>query len=62
MVRADGGKRALKGKQHVVRRIEGKWRLTEDFKLFLLMIPVLALVFVFSYLPLAGWRYEQIQY
>ena len=62
MVKADGGKRALKGKQHVVRRIEGKWRLTEDFKLFLLMIPVLALVFVFSYLPLVGWRYAFYYY
>ena len=62
MVKADGGRRALKGKQHVVRRIEGKWRLTEDFKLFLLMIPVLALVFVFSYLPLAGWRYAFYYY
>ena len=62
MVKADGGRRALKGKQHVVRRIEGKWRLTEDFKLLLLMIPVLALVFVFSYLPLAGWRYAFYYY
>lgn len=62
MVKADGGRRALKGKQHVVRRIEGKWRLTEDFKLFLLMIPVLALEFVFSYLPLAGWRYAFYYY
>ena len=62
MVKADGERRALKGKQHVVRRIEGKWRLTEDFKLFLLMIPVLALVFVFSYLPLAGWRYAFYYY
>ena len=62
MAKADGGRRALKGKQHVVRRIEGKWRLTEDFKLFLLMIPVLALEFVFSYLPLAGWRYAFYYY
>ena len=36
---------------------EGKRSLPEKYQLFLMLLPFLALVFVFSYLPLAGWRY-----
>ena len=32
------------------------------FQLFLMMLPVIALAFVFSYLPLYGWRYAFFDY
>lgn len=32
------------------------------FRLFLMMLPVIALAFVFSYLPLYGWRYAFFDY
>lgn len=32
------------------------------FKLFLMMLPAIALAFVFSYLPLYGWRYAFFDY
>ena len=34
----------------------------ESFKLFLLILPCLALVFVFHYMPLWGWVYAFFQY
>lgn len=34
----------------------------KKYKLFLLMIPFIALIFVFSYLPLWGWRYAFFDY
>lgn len=41
---------------------EGRLSLTEGFKMFLLLLPCLVLVFVFTYLPLAGWRYAFYYY
>lgn len=32
------------------------------YKLFLMMLPIIALTFVFSYLPLYGWRYAFFEY
>ena len=32
------------------------------FRLFLMMLPIIALAFVFSYLPLYGWRYAFFNY
>lgn len=32
------------------------------FRLFLMMLPIIALAFVFSYLPLYGWRYAFFDY
>lgn len=32
------------------------------FQLFLMMLPIIALAFVFSYLPLFGWRYAFFEY
>lgn len=60
--RAEKAKHSFAARQNVFRRIDGKWRLTEGFQLFLLMLPVLALVFVFFYLPLNGWRYAFYYY
>ncbi len=34
----------------------------EKYKLFLMLLPFLALVFIFSYLPLYGWRYAFYSY
>ncbi len=45
-----------KGKKGDVISIEPK------FQLFLMMLPVIALAFVFSYLPLYGWRYAFFDY
>lgn len=36
--------------------------LTPGFRLFLMTLPLLALVFMFSYLPLSGWRYAFYDY
>lgn len=38
------------------------YELEQKYKLFLLMIPFIALIFVFSYLPLWGWRYAFFDY
>ena len=42
--------------------LEAKMEMKEPYKLFLLFLPVLALAFVFSYLPLWGWRYAFFDY
>jgi len=38
------------------------YELKPKYKLFLLMIPFIALTFIFSYLPLWGWRYAFFNY
>lgn len=42
--------------------LEEKMQMQEKYQLFLLFLPVLALAFVFSYLPLWGWRYAFFDY
>jgi len=42
--------------------LEPKMEMKESYKIFLLFLPVLALAFVFSYLPLWGWRYAFFDY
>lgn len=42
--------------------LEEKMEMQEKYHLFLLFLPVLALAFVFSYLPLWGWRYAFFDY
>jgi putative aldouronate transport system permease protein len=39
-----------------------KFEMESKFKLFLLIMPFIALTFVFAYLPLAGWRYAFFNY
>lgn len=39
-----------------------KWQLPEKYQLFLMLLPFLVLVFIFSYLPLTGWRYAFYMY
>ena len=41
---------------------ERKWQLPEKYQLFLMLFPFLVLVFIFSYLPLYGWRYAFYMY
>ena len=41
---------------------ESKMGMKEEYHLFLLFLPILALAFVFSYLPLWGWRYAFFDY
>lgn len=41
---------------------EDEYELPQKYKLFLLMVPFVALIFVFSYLPLWGWRYAFFDY
>lgn len=41
---------------------EEKFHMETRFKLFLILLPFLALVAVFSYLPLWGWRYAFFDY
>ncbi len=41
---------------------EPKMEMQERFKLFLYILPILMLSFVFSYLPLWGWRYAFFDY
>ncbi len=41
---------------------EGHLSMEPKFQLFLMMLPVIALAFVFSYLPLYGWRYAFFDY
>ncbi len=42
--------------------LEPKMAMQETYHLFLLFLPILALAFVFSYLPLWGWRYAFFDY
>lgn len=47
----------------VPREEEGEgFEMEPKFKLFLMMLPAIALAFVFSYLPLYGWRYAFFDY
>lgn len=39
---------------------DGKFHLPEKYQLFLMLLPFLIFVFIFSYLPLSGWRYAFI--
>lgn len=41
---------------------EEKFEMEVKFKLFLLFLPFIALILVFSYLPLWGWRYAFYEY
>lgn len=41
---------------------EDEYILVQKYKLFLLMLPFVILVFLFSYLPLWGWRYSFFDY
>ena len=41
---------------------ETKFEMESKFKLFLMFLPFIILVFVFSYLPLWGWRYAFFDY
>ncbi len=42
--------------------LEPNMEMEEGYKIFLLFLPILALAFVFSYLPLWGWRYAFFDY
>jgi len=42
--------------------LEPKMEMHEQYKIFLMFLPILALAFVFSYLPLWGWRYAFFDY
>lgn len=42
--------------------LEARMQMKEDYHLFLLFVPILALAFVFCYLPLWGWRYAFFDY
>jgi putative aldouronate transport system permease protein len=42
--------------------IEDKMMMKEKYSLFLMLLPVLVLIFLFSYLPLWGWRYAFYDY
>ena len=41
---------------------EAKFEMEPKYHLFLMMLPIIALAFVFSYLPLYGWRYAFFDY
>lgn len=41
---------------------EEKFEMEPKYQLFLMMLPIIALAFVFSYLPLYGWRYAFFDY
>ncbi len=41
---------------------EDGFEMEPQFQLFLMMLPFIALAFVFSYLPLYGWRYAFFEY
>lgn len=41
---------------------DAKMEMETKFKLFLIMLPFIALVLIFSYLPLYGWRYAFFDY
>ena len=42
--------------------LEAKMEMPEKYHLFLLFLPILALTFIFCYLPLWGWRYAFYDY
>lgn len=42
--------------------LEPRMEMKEDYHLFLLFLPILAIAFVFCYLPLWGWRYAFFDY
>ena len=42
--------------------LEPKMEMKETYKIFLMFLPILAVAFVFSYLPLWGWRYAFFDY
>ena len=44
------------------KTLEPKMAMHERYKIFLFFLPILALAFVFSYLPLWGWRYAFFDY
>lgn len=41
---------------------DDKFEMQPKYQLFLLLLPFLALTFVFSYLPLSGWRFAFFEY
>ena len=45
-----------------VAMVEDKYEVKQSYKLFLMSLPFIALVVVFSYLPLWGWRYAFYNY
>ncbi len=44
-----------------INKLEG-FEMEPKYQLFLMMLPFIALAFVFSYLPLYGWRYAFFEY
>jgi len=44
-----------------INKLEG-FEMEPQYQLFLMMLPFIALAFVFSYLPLYGWRYAFFEY
>lgn len=42
--------------------IDMKYKMEAKYKLFLMFLPILILAFIFSYLPLFGWRYAFFDY
>ncbi len=48
----------------LIPRLEknAKFEMEPRFQLFLMMLPIIAFAFVFSYLPLYGWRYAFFDY
>ncbi len=46
----------------IKREREEKMEMQEKYKLFLYILPILMLAFIFSYLPLWGWRYAFFDY
>lgn len=53
------GKQAIAEKPRLLKPQGKKW---ESYKLFLLVLPCLAIIFIFHYLPLWGWSYAFFQY
>ena len=53
------GKQAPAEKPRLLKPQGKKW---ESYKLFLLVLPCLAIIFIFHYLPLWGWSYAFFQY
>ena len=53
--------KAEKVPQQAVRKKKEKG-IPEKYRLFLIALPFLVLVFIFSYLPLYGWRYAFYDY
>jgi putative aldouronate transport system permease protein len=46
----------------ITKPSEAYFEMKPKYQLFLMMLPVVALAFVFSYLPLFGWRYAFFDY